>query len=70
MQEDIQHMWCCLDIAKHIRLARSRFFSLSRPDVESMGSTWEPRGVTHCALLMIHNRLALHKTSWCYSRQT
>ena len=30
MLEDIQHMWCCLDMAKHIRLARSRFFSLSR----------------------------------------
>ena len=30
MVEDIQHMWCCLDMAKHIRLARSHFFSLSR----------------------------------------
>ena len=25
-----QHMWCCLDIAKHIRLARTHFFTLSR----------------------------------------
>ena len=30
MLEDTQHMWCCLDMAKHIRLARSHFFSLSR----------------------------------------
>ena len=32
MLEDIQYMGCCLDMAKHIRLARSRFkfFSLSR----------------------------------------
>ena len=30
MLGDIQHMWCCLDMAKHIRLAGSRFFSLSR----------------------------------------
>ena len=30
MSEDIQHIWCCLDMAQHIRLARSRFFSLSR----------------------------------------
>ena len=30
MLGDIQHMWCCLDMAKHIRLASSCFFSLSR----------------------------------------
>ena len=30
MRGGTQHMWCCLDIAKHIRLARTRFFTLSR----------------------------------------
>ena len=30
MLGNIQHMWCCLGMAKHIRLTRTRFFSLSR----------------------------------------